>query len=77
MVIRTVISITEDDKEWLDRTSARRGVPMTEVVRDAIRRLRATSAMDAPDLDELLERTRGLWTGPDGLAWQDQMRDDW
>lgn len=57
--------------------AARRGVPMTEVVRDAIRRLRATSAMDAPDLAELLERTRGLWTGPDGLAWQDQMRDDW
>ncbi|MEO8082182.1 MAG: ribbon-helix-helix protein, CopG family [Ardenticatenales bacterium] len=77
MVIRTVISVTEDDKEWLDRTAARRGVSMTEVVRDAIRRLRATSAMDAPDLAELLERTRGLWAGPDGLAWQDQMRHDW
>lgn len=76
-MIRTVISVTEDDKAWLDRTALRRGVPMTEIVRDAIRRLRAASGMDSPELADLLARTRGLWSGPDGLAWQERMRDDW
>jgi len=76
-MIRTVISLTEDDKAWLDRTASRRGVPMTEIVREAIRRLRAATGAESPELAVLLARTRGLWSGPDGLEWQEQLRDGW
>ena len=66
-MIRTVISLDEDDKRWLDRESARRGVTMTQMVRDAIRRMRAAPASSATSFDRLLEGTSGLWRQGDGL----------
>lgn len=76
-MIRTVISLDEDDKRWLDSESARRGVTMTQMVRDAIRHMRAAPASSATSFDLLLEGTRGLWRQGDGLGWQDRLRDEW
>lgn len=76
-MIRIVVSLTEDDKSWLDRTATRHGVSMTEVVREAIRQMRAAAHVESPEWADLLARTRGLWSGPDGLAWQEQLRDGW
>jgi len=76
-MIRTIISLDPEDKSWLDRTATERGVPMTELVREAIRRFRSTTSEPAPTFDALLDRTRGLWRQGDGLAWQDRLRDEW
>lgn len=74
---RIVVSLTEDETAWLDRTATRRGVSMTEIIREAIRGMRAAAGAESPELTDLLARTRGLWSGPDGLAWQEQLRDGW
>lgn len=76
-MIRTIISLDPDDKSWLDRTATERGVPMTELVREAIRRLRAEASEPEPTFDALLERTRGLWRHGEALAWLDRLRDEW
>ncbi len=76
-MVRTVISLDEEDKRWLDRKAAEDGVPMTEIVRRALRLLRAQAPPAARSLSDLLEATRGLWKRGDGLAYQRRLRREW
>ena len=73
-MIRTIISLTAEDKSWLERKAATAGVPMTQVVREAIRRLRQQE--DLP-FETLLEQTAGLWRKGDGLNYQRRVREEW
>ena len=50
---------------------------MTEVVRRALRVLREKAEREDPPTEVLLERTRGLWKGEDGLDYQRRLRDEW
>jgi hypothetical protein len=76
-MVRTVISLDEDDKRWLDRKAAEEGVPMTEIVRRAVRRLRGQSPAGHLSMTDLLAATRGLWKRGDGLDVQRGLRDEW
>lgn len=75
---RTLIALDADDKAWLDREARRRHVPMTELVRQAIRdyRLREES-LSRPTLQTALVRTSGIWRNGDGLNDQQRLRDEW
>ncbi|MGV8040241.1 MAG: ribbon-helix-helix protein, CopG family [Thermoanaerobaculaceae bacterium] len=75
-MIRTIISLEEGDKRWLDAEAAREGVPMTEVIRRAVRRMRQELER-AGELDALLAATRGIGSGEDGLEVQRRLRDEW
>lgn len=75
-MIRTLISLDEQDKAWLDRRARETGQPMTALVRDAVALYRAQSRSTG-DAGTLLERTRGLWKQGDGLAWQRTLRAEW
>jgi hypothetical protein len=72
---RTVVAIDDDDKRWLDEKAAEEGVPMTELVRRAIRRYREAEA--EPTFQELVQRSKGIWRRGDGLAWQEKLRGEW
>ena len=74
-MIRTVVSLDEDDKRWLDRRAQEEGVPMTELVRRAVRRLRAED--ERPSFDDVVEASRGIWKQGDGLKWQEELRREW
>lgn len=74
-MVRTVISLDPEDKAWLDRKAKEEGTTMTEVVRRAVRRLRA--AEERPSLEELLRRSRGTWKHGDALEYQIRIRDEW
>lgn len=76
-MVRTVVSLDEQDKEWLDQRAAEEGIPMTALVRRAVQLLRAQSDRDNPPLPELLNSTRGTWRHGDGLAYQRGLRDEW
>lgn len=76
-MVRTVISISEEDKAWLEQKAAEEGIPMTEVVRRAIRVMREKAEREHPPIKVLLERTRGMWNGGDGLDYQRRLRDEW
>ena len=74
---RTVISLKEEDKDWLDRRAEEEGVPMTELVRRAVSLLRTQICKTDPPLEILLEETSGLWTAGDGLSYQEALREEW
>lgn len=76
-MVRTLISLNDSDKRWLDQQAALQHVPMTEVVRQAVQALRAARQQSNDDFHALLAGTAGIWRCGDGLAWQQNARDEW
>lgn len=76
-VVRTVISLTEDDKAWLDRRAREEGVTMTEIVRRSVRFYRSVCDPKDAGFSSLLERTAGTWKQGDALGYQRQVRAEW
>jgi hypothetical protein len=74
---RTVISLAEGDKAWLDEAAAREGAPATELVRRAVQLLRERRSLQEQPFNDVLQRTRGLWQAGDGLEYQTRLRDEW
>ena len=72
---RTIITISDEDKSWLESYSKATGMPMAEVVRTAITRLRRQESGSA--YHALVEQTRGIWKKGDGLAYQQRLRSEW
>jgi hypothetical protein len=77
VMIRTIISLDKEDKDWLDAHSRERGVTMTSLVRQAVAMLRAKEESERPPLGVLLEDTTGIWKAGDGLDYQEGLRDEW
>ena len=77
-MVRTVISLDDSEKTWLDQKSRAEGVAMTELVRRAIRRYRLTDATVSPrGVHAALAATKGIWSTDDGLTYQRRLRGDW
>jgi len=74
---RTIISIDDADKLWLDARAKRLGRSMTDLVREAVKRFREANERLEPSFDSLLEQTRGTWQQEDGLAYQKKLRGEW
>ena len=76
-MVRTVVSLDERDKKWLDRKAREKGVTMTTLVRQAVRELRlkgVTRDSAEPAFDEILRMTKGTWRKGDAAAWVRKMR---
>lgn len=71
---RTVIALEPDIKQWLDQKAMQEGVPMTELVRRAVRLLQDK---ERDTVAQVLERSRGIWTEGDGLEYQEKLRSEW
>jgi len=76
-MVRTLISLEQDDKAWLERRAREEGVSMAEMVRRAVHRLRTESGAPPPATEDLLTRTAGIRSGEDGLTVQKRLRDEW
>ena len=75
-MIRTVISLPDEDKRWLDGEAVREGVSMTELIRRAVSRLRSEAKRERA-FESLLEDTSGIGAGEDGVAVQAKLRREW
>ena len=71
---RMLISLEENDRLWLQQTARETGLPMSEVVRQAIRRAQESGQKPMKDL---LASTKGLWRAGDGLTYQRRVRKEW
>jgi hypothetical protein len=71
---RMLISLEENDRLWLEQRAREAGVPMSEVVRQAIRRAQESGQKPMKDL---LASTKGLWRQGDGLRYQRRVRKEW
>jgi hypothetical protein len=76
-MIRTIISMSDDDKAWLDRRARERGVTMTELVRQSITLYREMADPADSGFTSALAETHGIWTGLDGLTYQRTLREEW
>jgi len=76
-MIRTVISLDPEDKAWLDRKARQERVPMTRLVRQAIRRMRKESEASPTRFEALLRETAGMVRLGDGVAVQRRLRAEW
>ena len=73
-VIRTIISLNEEDKAWLDRHGVKKGLTMTELVRRSVRLYRQTSDPADSEFAAVLGQTRGVWKNVGGLQYQRRLR---
>jgi hypothetical protein len=76
-MVRTVISLDNEEKSWLDEQSRLRGVPMTQLVREAVRLYKGNTDINSTPLERLLNATKGIWKKGDGLKYQRRSRDEW
>jgi len=77
-MLRTLISLDLRDKTWLDEQARAQRVPMTELVRRAVRAYRhSTGAPQQSEFRRILARTSGIWRAGDGLSYQRAVRKEW
>jgi hypothetical protein len=69
-----ILSLTENEKAWLQRRSRDTGESMAQILRRAVRRLQEE---ENQSLDDALAATRGLWRKGDGLRYQRAIRREW
>jgi hypothetical protein len=75
-MVRTLITLDEEDKRWLEERSAAEGVPMAQLIRRAVKQMREQEDMTRRR-EALLGATRGLGSGEDGLRQQRKLRSEW
>ena len=71
---RLLVSLGEPERLWLERRAAETGLPMAELVRQAVRQQQLAAEAS---LDEVLGATSGIWTKGDGLKYQRAIRSEW
>ncbi len=72
---RTIISLPEETKAWLESYSQINGISMAEAIRKGIFYLRKEEEYNM--YNQLLKKTNGLWKQGDGLQYQNQLRSEW
>jgi hypothetical protein len=72
---RTIITLSEEDKLWLEGYSKAFDISVAEVIRRGIKGLREGSESEA--YHKLVENTQGIWKEGDGLSYQMDIRSEW
>ena len=73
--LRTIITLSEKDKGWLESYSKANGISMAEAIRRGITRLKELEERNI--YKRLVQETRGIWKKGDGMAFQAQIRSEW
>ena len=80
IMIKTLVSLEDKQKKWLDCVAKKKGVPMAYLVREAVAEYIVQGSHPRPkksDLKDIILRTSGGWKGEDGLKYQLKMRKEW
>jgi len=72
---RTIITISEEDKRWLESYGKARGISLAEAIRKGIKKLRESESRDT--YCAMVDKTKGLWKKGDGLKYQRRLREEW
>ncbi|RJR32477.1 MAG: CopG family transcriptional regulator [Desulfobacteraceae bacterium] len=72
---RTIVTLSREEKNWLEKYSANTGISMAEAIRRGIMCLREQTRPSA--YQDALESSRGIWKKGDGLQYQKNLRAEW
>ena len=72
---RTIITISEQDKSWLESYSSLHRISMAEAIRRGIRKLKEAEL--AENYQSLVRKTKGKWKKGNGLTYQKKIRNEW
>ncbi len=72
---RTIITLSEEDKIWLESYSKALNISVAEAIRQGIGRLREAKMQEG--YERLVDNTRGLWNKGNGLKSQMNLRAEW
>ena len=73
--IRTLVTISDQDKSWLASYAQSRGISIAEAIRQAIGRMRKMEREQT--YEKLANAVRGTWEKGDGLEYQQNIRAEW
>ena len=73
--VRTIITISQEDKQWLESYSSLHNMSVAEAIRRGIRKLKAAEFLE--NYQTLVLNSKGLWKKGDGLNYQKQIRTEW
>ncbi len=73
--VRTIVTISEQEKRWLAAYSGLHGVSVAAAIRRAISCLKATEGHES--YRKLVQDTRGIWMRGDALRYQEKIRSEW
>ncbi len=72
---RMIITISEEDKMWLESYSSLHRVSVAEAIRQGIRKLKDAELFE--NYQALVQNTKGFWKKGDGLDYQKKIRSEW
>ena len=77
-LVRTVVSLDDEQRAWLDRQAALRHVSRASLIRRAVSEFRMREQCgSSASFQEVLKQTVGIWQGGDGLEYQERLRKEW
>jgi len=72
---RIIITLSEEDKLWLEGYSSAHQISLAEAIRQGIRKLKDAELQET--YRTLVQNTRGIWKKGDGLKYQRRLRAEW
>ena len=72
---RTIITLPEEDKVWLEGYGKAHDISVSEAIRQSIKKLKANKSGETYSI--MVRKTRGLWKRGDGLKYQNRLRAEW
>ncbi len=72
---RIIITLPEEDKEWLESYSHANEISMAEAIRKGIHKLKENEVQET--YRTLVRNTQGIWKLGDGLNYQRGIRSEW
>ena len=72
---RTIVTLSEEDKLWLENYSKAFKISVAQAIRQGISRLKGAETQKT--YHALVRNTRGIWEKGDGLTYQKQIRSEW
>ena len=72
---RTIITLSESDKSWLESYSKTYGLSMAEAIRMGIATLKNEKYRST--YQKIVNETSGIWEKGDGLQYQNELRSEW
>ena len=73
--VRTIITLPEEDKHWLESYGNLHHISVAEAIRRGISKLKEAELNE--NYRTLVKNSRGLWDKGDGLACQKKIRTEW